>query len=629
MILSISNVAKSFAQEDVLCGATIRVEKGEKVALVGRNGCGKSTLLKIITGQMEADTGSYLFTRGASVGYLRQEHVVDEDKSLIEEAEESRKHILEIRTRLGELEKAIETGSSIDDLEEYALLHEHFLENEGYSIERDLKIVLNRMGFEETDFSKKVGVLSGGEKTRLALAKMLLEEPDLLILDEPTNHLDLQATEWLESWINGYRGAALIVSHDRIFLQSVSERVIELRDGQAFSYTGPFEKFLRLRKEEEERNVVVAQKQQKEIDKLDEFVRRFINSERVAQARGKRKIMTRLIESKVQLQKDSKGIKGGFKSSQRSSDLVVETKNLSLSFGSLNLFSNFDWTVKRGEKWGVVGDNGSGKSSLIRVILGLLEPTNGISRIGANVVAGYFSQDAADLDPNSTPLETLTEELGMEIGAARNLLGRFLFSGDQVFQTIKSLSGGEKNKLSLAKLTQLNPNLLVLDEPTNHLDLASREALGDILCQYDGTLILVSHDRWLLSFLTTHTLDIRKEGIQKRIGNYSEFRREASSKDTHTRFQEKQNNILKPRELSKAIVKQKSLIQELELLVSKIENKVASVESQLSEPNSVDNLLPLTMQHGDLVAELQKAVLSWEAECTRLDVLVASQQRKQ
>lgn len=606
----------------------MRVEKGEKVALVGRNGCGKSTLLKIITHQLEADTGNVFTARGASIGYLRQEHQTSAEKSLLEEAEESRRHILEMRARLDELEKKIELGGTPEDLDEYALLHEHFLENEGYAIERDLKTVLNRMGFDDSDFSKSVSVLSGGEKTRLALAKMLLEEPDLLILDEPTNHLDLEATEWLESWLKGYRGAALIVSHDRVFLQSVAERVVEMREGQTFSYPGPFEKFMKLRKEEDARSAVVAAKQQKEIERLDEFVRRFINSERVAQARGKRKIMTRLIESKVEAPKSQRGIKGGFSPQQRSSDVVIETKNLSIAFGNQKLVDGLSWTVRRGEKWGVIGHNGSGKSSLIRTVLGLIAPTEGTTRLGANVLAGYFSQDASDLDLNSTPLETLTDELNMEIGAARNLLGRFLISGDQAFQKISTLSGGEKNKLSLAKLTHLKPNLLVLDEPTNHLDLASREALGEILSQYDGTLILVSHDRWLLSLLTTHVLDLRRDGAHKLIGNFSEHKRTGAEPKAVESSNGKPKLQLSPRELSKAIVKQKSRIVEIEEAIGACERDIEKVENQLSEPDKVSDILLLTTTHTKLVKELETQIAQWEIESKRLEELELAQESK-
>jgi ATP-binding cassette subfamily F protein 3 len=288
VLLSVSNVAKSFGVDHILTGVTFRLDAREKVALVGRNGAGKTTLLKIMTGQQEPDSGSVQLARGAKVGYLRQESQVDAGRTVLEEAEESVRSQLEMRDRLQKLELKLEQGEpSPEDLEEYALLHEHFMEAEGYSAERDIRVVLQRMGFTEDEFSKPTSKLSGGEKTRLALARLLLEEPDLLILDEPTNHLDLQATEWLESWIKGYHGAVLLVSHDRAFLDNTAERVILMRDGTVKSYPGPFEKYLALKAEEEERQAEVARKQELEIAKMDEYVRRFMNSQRTAQARGR------------------------------------------------------------------------------------------------------------------------------------------------------------------------------------------------------------------------------------------------------------------------------------------------------------------------------------------------------
>ncbi|HWD39733.1 MAG TPA: ABC-F family ATP-binding cassette domain-containing protein, partial [Fimbriimonas sp.] len=520
MLLNVSNVAKAYAGDVILAGVTFRLEQREKVALVGRNGAGKTTLLRILTGQIEPDSGVVVLTKGAKVGYLRQEAPVSTGRTVIEEAQEAVQAQLKLRDRLDDLEKRLENNPTQDELDEFALLHEHFMEAEGYSAGRDLRVVLQRMGFTEDEFDKPTDKLSGGEKTRLAIARLLLEEPDLLILDEPTNHLDLQATEWLEGWLRQYHGAVLLVSHDRTFLENSAERVLEMRNGTVKSYPGPFEKFLALKAAEEERQAEVAKRQEQEIAKMDEYVRRFMNSQRTAQARGRLKLMNRLIENKVEAPKFDKGMKGGFAEAKRSGDLVVSAEKLSIGFADTALLPAFDWSVGFGERWGIVGENGAGKSTLAKVVIGLLDPLAGKAKLGANVVLGYFSQENADLDPSLSPLDMMVYELDLKPAEARNLLARFLIMGDDVYRPIHTLSGGEKNKLSLARLTHLNPNLLILDEPTNHLDMDSREALAGVIREFSGTLILISHDRWLLSQVTDHTLDVRKAGVVNYPGSY-------------------------------------------------------------------------------------------------------------
>ena len=642
MLLNVSNVAKAFGPDHILTGVTLRVDAQEKVALVGRNGTGKTTLLKILTGQYPPDSGSVHVARGARIGYLRQEAPVDEG-TVLQAAQSSKAHEIEMRRRLTELEERLEHNASAEDLEEYALLHEHFLESEGYSTESDIRVVLLKMGFTEDEFDKPTSKLSGGEKTRLAIAKLLLEEPDLLILDEPTNHLDLQATEWLEGWIRGYHGAVLLVSHDRAFLENTAQRVIEMRDGQVKSYPGPFAKFLQLRAEEDARLAEVAKRQDLEIAKMDEYVRRFMNSQRTAQARGRLKLMNRLIESKVEAPKNEKGMKGAFAAGKRSGDLVLEAEKLSVGFrdadphphsplekgSGLVLFKDLNWTVRNGERWGVIGENGSGKSTLIKVALGLLEPLSGKARLGSNVVCGYFSQDVSDIDPEQTPLDFMVYECDMLPADARNLLGRYLFSGDDVYRPIKTFSGGEKNKLALARLTNLNPNLLVLDEPTNHLDMASREALAEILKEYKGTLILVSHDRWLLGQVTDHILDVRRAGPIQFPGSYDEYR---SGKPKATAPKPVAKHLatsdaaptMSPRELSKEIARLEQLVEELEEQVSDQEEQVRVIEERLANVDPTADIFALTREHAQAQERLAGTMSAWEESTLRLEKLAAT-----
>lgn len=628
MLLTVSGIRKSFGTDVILDGLSFRVQAKEKVALVGRNGAGKTTLLKIITGQETPDAGSVQLARNAKIGYLRQEAPVAKGSTVLAEAEGALLDQLQLKARLEALEAKLHLNDP-EDLEEYALLHERFLDAEGYSAEHDVRTVLLRMGFAEDEFSKSTEMLSGGEKTRLALARLLLEEPDILILDEPTNHLDLQATEWLEGWLRQYHGAVLLVSHDRAFLQNAADRVIELRDGGAKSYPGPFEKYLTLRAEEEARQVEVAKRQEQEIAKLDEFVRRFMNSQRTAQARGRQKLMNRLIESKVSAPKIEKGIKAGFKEASRSGDLAVVAENLAIGYDGEPLAKDIDWTVSYGERWGVVGENGAGKSTLVKVALGLLDPLGGKVRLGAGVVAGYFSQDASDLDLDSTPLEMFVWELDLTPPEARDLLGRFLITGDDVFRPIRTLSGGEKNKLSLARLTRLNPNLLILDEPTNHLDMASREALADVLKEFKGTLVLVSHDRWLLNQVADRTLDLRRTGAIQFPGGYDEYRRRqakaaaAPKVATKTSTAEATAPAMSQRELSKELEKAQKALVKAEDDVEAQETALKAIEAQLADIPEGADVVALTHRYQAAEGDLSKAMEAWEEAGKRLESLKA------
>jgi ATP-binding cassette, subfamily F, member 3 len=622
MLLSISNVKKSFGPDEILSGVTFRLDPKERVALVGRNGAGKSTLLKIITGQYKPDGGSANLTRGAKVGYLKQESPVTMGRTVLEEAQEGAADRLRLQNRMRELELIIESDkATADDIEEYSLVHEHFLDSEGYSAERDVRVVLQKMGFEEHEFDRMTDALSGGEKTRLAIAKLLLEEPDLLILDEPTNHLDLQATEWLEAWLVQYHGAVLLVSHDRTFLQSTAERVIDMADGTVKTYPGPFEKFLQLKAEELERQTEVARRQDLELGKMDEYVRRFMNSQRTAQARGRLKQMEKLEATRVHAPKAQKQMAGGFGKAERSGDIVLETKKLNVGFHDLTLIKDLNWIVQNGDRWGIIGENGAGKSTLMKTCMDVLAPLSGASKIGASVVAGYFTQDASDLDLEMSPIDVLAYEDGMSPIEARSLLGRFLLTGDDVYRPIRTLSGGEKNKLSLARLTNLNPNLLVLDEPTNHLDMASREALAKVLNDYQGTLILISHDRWLLGQVTQQTLDVRKDKVVIYQGSYDDYRRGRkieAPQQVEVKVEIEAPKFT-PREVSKNIERLKKEIAAFEKDVEKLEIDVVELEAKLANIQPTDDVHALSKRHNELGKEVNKAIETWEQKSLELE----------
>ena len=632
MFINLSRVVKNFGADQILVGVDLEVYQGEKIALVGRNGAGKTTLLRILNQELEPDGGSIYRVPGLKIGYLSQHSRLDESKTVLVEAEEAFEELNQTKQRLEDLEKKMDAGPTIEEIEEYSLLHQHFDASRSYSSSRDLQDMLAKMGFAEQDYSKPIQHLSGGERTRLTLVKLLLQEPDLLILDEPTNHLDLEAIEWLENWIQNYRGAAIIVSHDRFFLQNLTERVVEMVDGKVKSYPGSYEKYLVLRREERERLEKVSKQQQSEIEKLDEYVRRFMNSQRTAQARGRLKRMEKLKAEKVEPPKEGQSISASFQDVQRSGDMVLECKGLSVSFKHRVLFEKLDWTVWRGEKWGVIGSNGMGKSTLLKVLLEQITPVSGTTRMGSNVQVGYFSQDVTHLNLDLSPLQILCEATGMLPQEARGLLGRFLIQGDDVFRPARTLSGGERNKLALASLVAMQPNLLVLDEPTNHLDMASAEALKDLLKEYPGTLILVSHDRWLLGEITEKTLALYPGGFTIYPGTYTEYRnslqkglpqeeRQASAKKSF------QNEVtqMSPRELSKEIYRLTQQLQSLENEITLLENEMQQIEQDLSVPVPGQDHMALSFLHVEKQTTLQEKLSDWEMLNENLEKLRSQQ----
>lgn len=618
MVLNVQGVNKQFVVDWVLQDITFRIDAREKVGLVGRNGCGKTTLFKVIVGELEPDAGSVSLVRGATIGHLRQSAIEHQRGTVLEHAEQGQEHLRHMKTRLAELEAALEAGGTTDDLDEYAMLSEHFSEADGYSIENDVRTVLGRLGFTPDQYDQDVSSLSGGEKTRLAIARLLLEEPDLLILDEPTNHLDLQATEWLEGWIRSYHGAVIVVSHDRTFLENTVNRVMELRDAKLKSYPGGFAKYLQLRAEDEERQADMAAKQAKQAQKLDEFVRRFIDSQRTAQARGRRKQLEKLEANRIQAPNKDRSMLAGIGDVSRSGDIALECQKLSVGFPDETLVTGLEWTVRWQDRWGVIGENGAGKSTLVKTVLGLHPPVSGHARIGARVELGYFTQDAADFDPEDTPLDHVVYECDLTVAQARDLLGKFLFEGDDVFKQIKFLSGGEKNKLALAVLVQSKPNLLVLDEPTNHLDMDSRDALAKVLQEYKGTLVIVSHDRWLLSQTATHILDVKRSGPVLYDGTYQEYRSRKPGGGPVKPVAKPSvvgaslGATMRPREISKEIARVRKQIEDTEHLIASQEAKIESIEKQLSAPAESDDILGLTKGHAETKEKLARSLVIWE-----------------
>ncbi len=529
-LLVANQIEKSFGGDAILSGVSLRLEWGRKMGLVGRNGCGKTTLLRILTGQMEPDRGTVSYSRGIRFGYLRQEQMVEHGWSVYDEAQDAFAPVLEMELRLRRLQHAMADargeGQLQSVMDEYGLLHDRFEAMGGYESLRDIKLVLKRLGFSETDLDKPTARLSGGEKTRLAVARLLLSAPDVLLLDEPTNHLDLEATEWLEGFLHDFGGAVILVSHDRYFLDRVVTSVAELDRTKLTIYPGSFSAYWTQRDANRKRQQELFERDQRDVARLLEFFEKWKNTpSKRTQAVMRKRWAERIREKMVERPTASgKSMKAGVKAAMRSGNEVVIIDQLTKSFGERTLFEDVDLFISRGQHVGIVGPNGAGKSTLIRMLIGEENPTSGSVRIGANVTVGYFAQEASGLDLEATVLENMFAVGEMQPVEARTHLGRFLFTGDDVFRPVSTLSGGEKNKLALAQLTWLKPNLLILDEPTNHLDIDSREALVETLRRYDGTLILISHDRYLLDQITGTTIEIADGRVTVFEGPYREYK---------------------------------------------------------------------------------------------------------
>ncbi len=524
-LITLSGIRKSFGAFQALDEVSFTVGASEKVALVGPNGSGKTTILRIISGEETPDSGSLAVLPRTTIGVMRQESELPGEGSVVEEVSAASGEVRRLEHELRSLESAVAEarGSDLDELlARYAEVQLEFERRGGYAFEAEVKAALGGLGLGPEHWDKPVRVLSGGQKTRAALARLLLQKPDVLLLDEPTNHLDIEACEWLEGFLPAFPGAVLIVSHDRYFLDRVVTKVVDLHGGVTRSYPGNYTAFARQKSEALKRQTEDYERQRQEIEKVEEFIRRNKAGQNAKQARGREKILSRL--ERLERPKAA-GRKMALKieSARSSSRIVLETRMLAKSYGARRLFASLDLTLEAGDRLGVVGPNGSGKTTFLRVILGQETPSAGQFEMGYGVETGYFAQGLDTLDDENTVLDELLDAADLKPAEARNTLAGFLFRGDDVFKSVSALSGGERNRLSLCKLIQSRPNLLVLDEPTNHLDIDAREALGEALAAYDGTIILTSHDRYLLNSIASRILEISGGQARLHAGNYDAY----------------------------------------------------------------------------------------------------------
>jgi ATP-binding cassette subfamily F protein 3 len=596
-LLSLGGVTKFYGAELVLEDVSFRLDRGEHAGLIGVNGAGKSTILRIAAGLEEPDRGAVGRARGLKVAYLPQDPEFEDTHTLYEALLDVFAGVLSAQDRLRSLEAEMASAdASTEHVEEYGRL-QSYVEHAGYDFRERIERVLAGLGFVEADWYTPVTSLSGGQRTRANLARILLEDADVLLLDEPTNHLDIPAVEWLEGYLRDLKRAFIIVAHDRYLLDRVTTRTLELSFHHVTEYDEPYSRYLELKAEREERRRFEYEAQQRQIAKTEEFIRRYGAGQRSKEARGRQKRLDRL--DRIDRVREEDTVSLQLRKPKRSGDIVLETRDLVAGYPGNELIRLPEHLMlRRGVRAALVGPNGSGKTTLLRTLLGALAPLEGTVRWGTNTSIGYYSQTLAALDERRTVLEEVqtTRPVGEE--EARGYLGRFLFSGDDVFKTVSVLSGGERSRVALAKLILEEPNVLVLDEPTNHLDITSRDALQDVLAAFAGTLLFVSHDRYLIDALVQELWVVEDGLLVRYAGTYSDLDAgRARALDAA------------PRRAAPGPAHETP-----EGRVRRLENEAESLATRLQSGAAtipVAQLGELTERYGELVAELREAQRAW------------------
>ena len=642
-LLVASQLNKAYGALDVLLGVNARIEAGDRIGFVGANGSGKTTLLRILAGEEPPTTGALHRKRGLSVGYLPQDPPPPGDltvhESMLEVFAALRAQGAALAEQAHALALAAQRGAADYDalLGSYGHAEEAFAVAGGYSYETRIAQVLGGLGFNPEDHDKPLAHLSGGERTRALLAQLLLQETDLLLLDEPTNHLDLEAVEWLEETLVHWQGAILVVAHDRYFLDRIATRIWEMDACQVVPYRGNYTQFQSVRAARRERQRREWEEQQEFVAKTEDFIRKNLAGQRTREAQGRRTRLERFLRDEaIDRPQEAQSIRLGLTTQIRSGDLVLATKDLLVGYEE-PLFACPDLEIRRGNRVALIGPNGAGKTTLLKTILGQLRPLAGRVRLGASVQIGYLAQAQAGLDPSQTVIDEVMDAGELTTAEARNFLGQFLFSGDDVFRTVGTLSGGQRSRVALARLTLQGANLLLLDEPTNHLDLDSQEILQDVLAGFPGTVLLVSHDRYLVQELATHVWHVAGDRLTVYEGNYSEFLRQRtvtagdSNNDAEPRSPTEED-----RERSRAERRQRKAAEKLAEEAEALEHAVHALEQQMdrlgadleaaSLRGDLSEIQRLGKAYQDMDAQLHRALATWaeraEAAARSRDELV-------
>ena len=626
IILQANKIERSFAGEVLFDNINLQVDERDRIALVGKNGAGKSTLLKILVGEEEPTSGEINKKKDISLSYLAQDSRFESENTIYDEM----LHVFddlrrtEKQLRQMELEMGEKSGEDLDKLmSDYDRLSENFRQAGGFTYEADIRAILNGFKFDESMWQMKIADLSGGQNTRLALAKMLLEKPNLLVLDEPTNHLDIETIAWLENYLVNYSGALIIVSHDRYFLDKVATITLDLTKHSLDRYVGNYSRFVELKEQKLATEAKNYEKQQKEIAALEDFVNRnLVRASTTKRAQSRRK----QLEKMERLDKPEAGKKSAnmtFQSEKMSGNVVLTVENAAIGYDGEVLSEPINLDLRKMNAIAIVGPNGIGKSTFIKSIVDQIPFIKGEKRFGANVEVGYYDQSQSKLTPSNTVLDELWNDFKLTPEVEiRNRLGAFLFSGDDVKKSVGMLSGGEKARLLLAKLSMENNNFLILDEPTNHLDIDSKEVLENALIDFDGTLLFVSHDRYFINRVATHVLELSENGSTLYLGDYDYYvdkkaEMEVSQiEETSTSNQAKEaspvNDYQAQKESQKEVRKLMRQIESLEAEIEELESQSQAISEQTLETNDADKLMELQAELDKISNRQEEAMLEWE-----------------
>lgn len=633
ILMQVNGLSKSFGAETILSNIKLEVKEHDRIAIVGRNGTGKSTLLKIMAGELSYDTGELIQPKELTIGYLAQQTGLESKKTIWHELESVFDDLKAQEQKLRHIEEQLKHTEDFTESEyqslisEYDQLQQTFQTSGGYTYETEIKAVLNGLNFQDYDYDTKVNELSGGQKTRLALGKLLLKKPQLLLLDEPTNHLDIETLSWLETYLNSYPGAIVVVSHDRYFLDKTISIVYEISRTTSKKYHGTYSQFLEQKADDYEKALKEYEKQQTEIKRLEDFIQRNIaRASTTKRARSRRK----QLEKMERLEKpggDEATASFSFDIERRSGNEVLLVENLAFMYPGETepVFLDVDLRLTRGERMVLIGPNGIGKSTLLKVIAGKQQPASGSIQLGTNVTIGYYDQEQAELSSNKTVLQELWDDYPMMMEKdIRTVLGNFLFSGDDVLKTVNQLSGGEKARLALAKLMMQKANFLILDEPTNHLDIDSKEVLEAALMDYPGTILFVSHDRYFINRITDQVAEMSEDGINIYLGDYDYYLEKKEEERELARLEEqseaKQTSAANRRSyeeekrLQREKRKRERKIKELEQQIEDKEAEIISLEEEMTKPEIYGNhekAFELMNQVETLKVEVEDLMAEW------------------
>ncbi len=624
MQIVIQNGIVDLSGEPILKKVNVEINTESKIGIVGRNGCGKTTLLRLIAGELQISkdnpeaNSNFMISGKPVIGTLSQMAFKDNSVSLIDEIRSAYQNIIDMKSRLDELQLIMSRGENPDAISEYTTLLDIFTNEGGFYFEKEYEAAIKRFGFTEDEKHKPLSDFSGGQRTKIAFLKLLLSKPDLLLLDEPTNHLDIDAVSWLEEYLSNYKKAVVIVSHDRMFLDKTVRIIYEIERGKTYKYNGNYSEFVTQKQLLREQQAKDYEAQQKEIARLTELVERFrYKANKAAMAQSKLKQLERMELIEPPESYDNKTFKAAFQPTVRSVNDVLSVRDLAIGYD--RVLSKVSFDIKRGEHIGIIGGNGLGKSTLLKTLVGALPSLGGEFIIGGSVKIGYFDQQIAQYSSSKTVLDDFRSEFpAYNDFQARSALGAFLFSGDDVFKTVDMLSGGERVRLALCKIFGKKPNFLILDEPTNHMDILSKEVLENILMDYEGTLLFISHDRYFIKKVAQQILSFEDRGVKFYRFGYEEFleNQVLPSPDT-----ENTDNIVEkaPKKSFTTPLKEKSrrerALKRAEEIVTKLEEEMTAIEGALADENNQSDYIKLSELQGELIrvsAELEEAMLAWE-----------------